>query len=635
MKLCLKTLIAIIFAFSTGFYLNQKALAADFDAVYNVVYDVSENGVTSVNQEITLTNQAKNKYATKYNLSVGSPKLENIKAKDGGGEIKPEILVKEEITEIALNFNEKVIGLGKSLMFNISYSSKEIATKNGWLWEINIPKLSAEENITNYLLELRVPKSFGPLHYLSPKYKDFKETNKRLFFFEKETLLKSGLVAAFGKEQVFNLTLKYHLFNPNVFAAYTEIALPPDTSYQQVTYSSIEPRPQDIYSDKDGNYLAKYYLEGNEKIDVAATLQIKTRAGDKRFASRVWSNTELEEYLGPNKYWETNYPAILEKARELKSAEKIFEFVSTNLKYGYDRLKEPEIERFGAVSALTHPEQAICMEFTDLTIALLRAAGIPARELNGFAYTENKKLRPVSIGGEERSDVLHAWPEYYDYSTGSWIQVDPTWTSTTGGIDYFNKLDNNHLVFVIKGVSSERPHPAGSYKYAPDQQKDVEVSFAQELKETKPEIKLVLNNKDIISGFPVNSKITLKNNSPRGVFNLAIKIQAPQTEILPDNVLKIPILPPWSEIPLDVKFREKNLFETRDEQIKFLVSGLSGLDKLDFEETQVIKVKPFYVFAYLPILLIVIPLLLLIFIFYFIKTQVSKIKLPRHAPPTS
>jgi len=50
------------------------------------------------------------------------------------------------------------------------------------------------------------------------------------------------------------------------------------------------------------------------------------------------------------------------------------------------------------------------MEFTDLFIALSRAAGIPAREINGFAYTDDIRLRPLDLV----TDMLHAWPEYYD-----------------------------------------------------------------------------------------------------------------------------------------------------------------------------------------------------------------------------
>ena len=146
-------------------------------------------------------------------------------------------------------------------------------------------------------------------------------------------------------------------------------------------------------------------------------------------------------------------PIIIDEAKNLKTAKGIYDFVSTKLKYDYERVK-PNVERLGAVNALNNPNSAICMEFTDLFIALARAAGIPAREVNGFAYTENPKIQPLSLV----NDVLHAWPEYYDYEKGVWIPVDPTWASTTGGVDYFNKLDLRHFTFVMHGKSSTLYH---------------------------------------------------------------------------------------------------------------------------------------------------------------------------------
>lgn len=101
--------------------------------------------------------------------------------------------------------------------------------------------------------------------------------------------------------------------------------------------------------------------------------------------------------------------------------------------------------------------------------------GIPARELNGYAITNEENLRPLSIN-LAKGDLLHSWPEFYDPTLG-WIQVDPTWGNTSG-IDYFTKLDTSHFAFVIKGINSEYPVPAGAYRT--DQEKDlIEVEFSQ------------------------------------------------------------------------------------------------------------------------------------------------------------
>ena len=283
----LSQIIFLLFLFLA--LLTTKSFAADFNSLYKVTYDIAEDGKTIVKQDISIVNQTKNKYATKYNLSVGTTNISNIKSRDPGGEIKPEIITKDEGFDITLNFNEKVIGEGKALNFFLNYETPEVAVKNGSLWEINIPKLATEENITDYSLLLLVPKSFGPTHYVSPTPIESKEETKKSFSFSKENLLNSGVVAAFGVSQVFDLTLKYHLSNPDLFKAYTEIALPPDTPYQQVNYLSIDPKPYSISTDRDGNYLAKYFLDAGKKVDVVTKLQIKTLSNETSFPSKKWT----------------------------------------------------------------------------------------------------------------------------------------------------------------------------------------------------------------------------------------------------------------------------------------------------------------------------------------------------------
>jgi hypothetical protein len=109
-----------------------------------------------------------------------------------------------------------------------------------------------------------------------------------------------------------------------------------------------------------------------------------------------------------------------------------------------------------------------------LFIAIARAAGIPAREINGYAYTENPEIQPLSLV----SDVLHSWPQYWSEDRHAWISVDPTWESTSG-INFFDHLDLRHIAFVIHGTDDSLPLAPGLYKVGDNPQKDVFVSFGQ------------------------------------------------------------------------------------------------------------------------------------------------------------
>jgi len=56
-----------------------------------------------------------------------------------------------------------------------------------------------------------------------------------------------------------------------------------------------------------------------------------------------------------------------------------------------------------------------CTEHTLLFVSLARAAGLPAREVGGVAYTS---LDPSLFG-------WHAWAEVHDGR--QWVTIDPTW----------------------------------------------------------------------------------------------------------------------------------------------------------------------------------------------------------------
>ena len=214
-------------------------------------------------------------------------------------------------------------------------------------------------------------------------------------------------------------------------------------------------------------------------------------------------------------YWDTSNPEIISLSKKLRTPRQIYDYVSTKLKYDYTRVK-PNVERLGGVNALKNPESAICMEFTDLFITLARASGIPAREINGYAYTENPEIQPLSLV----NDVLHAWPEYYDVDKGVWIPVDPTWGSTTGGVDYFTKLDLRHFTFVIHGVSDTKPYPAGSYKLGTNPQKDVFVSFGSLPQERNSKLKIEANLEGWIPLISNRLDINIYNPGPVAVYDI-------------------------------------------------------------------------------------------------------------------
>lgn len=439
----------------------------------NVTYKVEDSGKTLVTHDITLENLYSTLYATTYTLSLENITAEQVLAQNDRGEpIKVEKSQDGGKLNLKLTFSDSVVGKGQKRNFKISYENGGFAIKTGEVWEISIPRLSDDSSFRNYNIFLEVPDSLGSEAYISPQPSSSNNSNGfKYYSFSKSSINSTGVTAGFGQFQVFSFNLSYHLENPLAVNSQTEVAIPPDTAFQKVYFTKLDSKPSDIRIDSDGNWLAVYKLTPRQRVDVNLVGYVQIFASYRSFPKPSLSS--LNKNLLPTDYWQVNNEEIKALAEKLKTPSAIYDYVSKNLKYNYQRV-QPNVQRMGAASALASPDQAICMEFTDLFIALARAAGIPAREVNGYAYTENKELQPISLV----NDVLHAWPEYYDKDRDAWIPVDPTWGSTSG-IDYFNKLDLRHFAFVIHGESDKEPYPPGSYKLGANPQKDVFVSFGQ------------------------------------------------------------------------------------------------------------------------------------------------------------
>jgi hypothetical protein len=87
--------------------------------------------------------------------------------------------------------------------------------------------------------------------------------------------------------------------------------------------------------------------------------------------------------------------------------------------------------------------------------------------------------------------------QYYDSNQNQWLAIDPTWGDTTGGIDYFNQMDLNHIVFAINGQSSVLPYPVGSYQEGQTPTKSIEVEFGESFPVVQPNLTAKLYPKKI------------------------------------------------------------------------------------------------------------------------------------------
>ncbi len=145
--------------------------------------------------------------------------------------------------------------------------------------------------------------------------------------------------------------------------------------------------------------------------------------------------TGLQEYTEPvDHLWQSDNPTLENKALELTEnepnlylkAKMIFNFVEGYLTY------EEQVEEHDALWAYNRQE-GDCTEFTNLFIALCRAAGIPAKFISGYLCDLNLIEQPLPG---------HAFAYIY-LPNVEWAPVDLTWNHPTG---QFCELTNDHLI---------------------------------------------------------------------------------------------------------------------------------------------------------------------------------------------
>jgi hypothetical protein len=144
------------------------------------------------------------------------------------------------------------------------------------------------------------------------------------------------------------------------------------------------------------------------------SVEIQKQSTPKNSPDRPIVSNEMVPYLRSDPYEQSDDPKIIELAKKIvgdeknswESAKKINAWVYTNIEKQFT----PDLSN--ALQTL-NSRKGDCGEHTALAVALLRAAGIPARPIIGLIYW------PPGNGFG-----YHAWAEAY---VGEWVQLDPSW----------------------------------------------------------------------------------------------------------------------------------------------------------------------------------------------------------------
>lgn len=536
----------VLFVFSTSW-----AYASDspFDIRISSTYNLKENGKTTADHEVSVRNITTEQFADSLDITLTDINYDTVTAYENG--------VKLAVSSVSTSppvyrivFIDKVVGRDQVRKFTIQTEDHISMNKAGEVWEVSLPTIRGD--FTKKRVFIRASAALGELATARPEPT---QTSNDLIVFD--SMGDHDIFLVFGKFQVLSFDLGFDIENPTSVSKDMEIPVPPDSAYQRVHLQSMNPLPANMRLDGDGNWLAQYRLAPNQKLHVTARGTVQVYESPIHFLGKP---TNLDKNKEKGAFWETDDPSIREIAASLPDARAVYDYVVEHLSYDYDRANTNG-NRLGAREALINPDQSLCQEFSDLFVTLMRAKGIPARVINGYAVVDNAKLTPLS----QKGDVLHAWPEYWDEEKGLWTAADPTWGKTSGN-DYFSRMDFKRIAFVMHGESADLPLPPGSYKFEGSETKLVSVNIGTWNQDVN-QVKVSLEDTTRLPLFALSFTASVANIGATAFYNQRVTILTDKS-IISDTV--IPVLLPFSQYVYPIKIRAGVLGNSLPESIQVM-----------------------------------------------------------------
>ena len=220
-------------------------------------------------------------------------------------------------------------------------------------------------------------------------------------------------------------------YGDEVLDSYNEARMTPLTTDRQMTVESrveVEPRTRSYrYLDYWATVVDVFDIHvPHTTLTLTATSVVETTEAPSQPPDPGWELLTSEpvldrhaEFLAPTAYTPAA-PELVDLAVDLRNGwgpgatvDAVSRFVRNRLEYtpGVTEVSSSALEAL-------HHEAGVCQDYAHLSIALLRAAGVPARYASGYLHT-GKEARP----GDTVSGESHAWVEAW---LGDWWAFDPT-----------------------------------------------------------------------------------------------------------------------------------------------------------------------------------------------------------------
>lgn len=206
-----------------------------------------------------------------------------------------------------------------------------------------------------------------------------------------------------------------------VKSSYDEIISSPRTNVDIIFSTSSKAYGNIPNVDRKSVKYVKLMVEGVEDIKEFPPFQNVKKANGKIYIEirkePLYQGSVPRHYVLPEPLIESNSPEIIKLAKEIlsktgKKKRKPVEIAKAVSDWVYSNIEKTSVLSMPSAVEVLKTRKGDCNEHAVLSVALLRALGIPSRVAFGLVY-------------DKGSFFYHAWVEFNDGE--KWMSFDPTW----------------------------------------------------------------------------------------------------------------------------------------------------------------------------------------------------------------
>lgn len=512
---------------------NAQSLVPEFQHSISATYTILGDKSANATYNFRTTNIINNNYLTSFTLRLPFEPVEIVT--DGSqNPVKIKNLKKlsdNNIYEVEIDFVKPIFGKDKAFDWLFSFKIKDLVLSHGMQNAIILPTFAKDISISNYNININIPKSLGQIRTVYGNAGIADTGNTYSVNFVASTNQASSVSVLLGPIQQYSFEIKSEEENENT------VTLPENNTYQQTVYSEFPDRIFNIETSYRGNFFS---IKKGEII-----------------SGIVSTDSNKDTIRSEGKVYEPGFASIKNKVEGLsmqnltnkQKAEKIYLDLIANYS-----INNYSIAKDFALSLEESKLNVNVAEINQVYREMLGVAGIESRGVFGYVFP----IQPF-----QRNEYFveqHLWTEFWDGN--EWISADPAWLISSRGTNYFDKNRFHHIkfgnyfefdklddFFNTKRFLKIKPLSDAS---ALSINEDLQIDFNSEVYLNK-EVKLSIKNR---SNFPI--KLT----------NLNLKFDSEEIDFKRINIIEPIYIYPNSDLAftLDLDY-ENSLFkrETKSE----------------------------------------------------------------------